>query len=194
MPFSRRTRLCWPKSAGIVVPTVALLTAAFALSCGDSSNTDSADGTSGSGGAAGTDGSPGTGGATGTGGGGMCPPTCFVNNLCVRMCGDTPQDFGCCSCPADMINARSCPSADSGASCGLVGTPCPGATDCGGGLSCLSGLCAPGQRCAPPPGGVGCGAGAECLTQTGTQNGICVTPEERACMCAAAASSFDCTT
>jgi hypothetical protein len=56
---------------------------------------------------------PGTGGSAKGGGGpsggaNQCPPECFVANECVTACGQTPQSYGCCPCPAGMINARSC--------------------------------------------------------------------------------------
>jgi hypothetical protein len=72
----------------------------------------SAGGTSSSG-----DGGRTTGGATGSGGSTSCPPECLVANECVTACGQTPRSYGCCPCPAAMINARTCstPSNDAGA-------------------------------------------------------------------------------
>jgi len=157
-------------------------------SCGDSGEGDS-DGSGGDG-----SGGGGTGAGTGTGAGNTgassgCPPECFAPNDCVRVCGDEPEGYGCCSCPEDMINVRSCED-----DCGLVGTPCPGATDCGDGLTCEGAVCAPaGAMCASPPGGVGCGAEQECLQFTGVQSGICVTPEDAMCLCAGDGNaSFEC--
>jgi hypothetical protein len=178
--------------ASEIVRAVAVF-ATFVAAC---SSAGSAPGPTGTGGTGANGGAGGTGGKAGNGGssqdGSGCPPECFVNNECVVACGDVPQDFGCCSCPANMIDARSCPA--DAAACGHVGGPCPGATECPGGLACVSGVCAPNaSACAAPPGGVGCGTGQRCLQHAGQQEGICVTDDDRACLCAGfAASSFEC--
>src|SRR5688572_27817900 len=128
--------------------TILRSVAVFATVVVACSSSGSARGPSGTGGTGANAGAGGYGGNAGNGGssqdGSGCPPECFVNNECVVACGDVPQDFGCCSCPANMIDARSCP-ADAGdaKACGHVGGPCPGATDCPGGLACVSGMCAP---------------------------------------------------
>ena len=71
-------------------------------------------------------GNTGTSGGPGNGGSSACPPECFVNNMCVEICGQPPTDFGCCPCPAGMINVYSCgaggASGSGGASSG--GTTC----------------------------------------------------------------------
>lgn len=176
-------------------PRLLQLLLALALLCTlpscDSEDGDS-DG-SGAGSSSGGSGANGTGagstGASNTGGTGDCPPECFAPNDCVETCGDEPESYGCCPCPEGTINVLSCSD-----DCGLVGTPCPGATDCGDGLSCVGAVCAPdGGMCASPPGGVGCGADLECLQFAGDQSGICVTPEDQACLCAGDGSaSFEC--
>ncbi len=177
---------------------ILMLSGALAA-CGSGSGTapspDGSAGTSGAGGASG--GSGGTGAAAGTGGsaGSGCPPNCFAPNECVSNCGETPTNYGCCPCPSGTINVYDCP-ADAGSdapNCGLVGSPCPGATTCGSGLACAAGVCAPASSsCAAPPGGVGCGSGQACLQYAGQQDGLCVTPSERSCLCAGASSSFEC--
>jgi hypothetical protein len=59
----------------------------------------------------------GTGGVPkpGSGGGSSCPPECFVNNLCVTSCGQTPNDYGCCPCPPGTVNARTCSASNTDA-------------------------------------------------------------------------------
>jgi hypothetical protein len=76
----------------------------------------------GSGGAGGSTANGGSSGGTGTGGAPTCPGECLVANECVARCGDTPESFGCCPCPSDMIDARSCMAIDAGGSGGSPGT------------------------------------------------------------------------
>jgi hypothetical protein len=64
----------------------------------------------GAGGATGAGGTTGSGGTTGNGGATTsCPPECFRAYECVETCGDTPKNYGCCPCPANMIDAIQCP-------------------------------------------------------------------------------------
>jgi hypothetical protein len=78
--------------------------------------------------------------------------------------------------------------------CGAVGMPC--GNDCSGDLECLSNQSA----CAPVRGQCGGFAGAECQADgvvctypTGDSGGICMTPAEKACVCALAPGALsDC--
>ena len=82
-----------------------------ASSSGGSGASSSGGSGASSGGTAGANGGrSGSGAAAGAGGGDACPPECFVENECVTACGQTPQSYGCCPCPAGKIDARSCPA------------------------------------------------------------------------------------
>ena len=60
--------------------------------------------------------SSGASGGGASGGSSACPPECFVANQCVTTCGQTPTSYGCCPCPAGMVNALTCaPVSDAGA-------------------------------------------------------------------------------
>jgi hypothetical protein len=125
------------------------------------------------------------GSTTGTGGTADCPPECFVNNRCVVSCTDTPRDFGCCPCPAGMINFRSCgaPSGGAGGSANGAGGSATGA----GGATSGTGSCdAQRVRCRslPPT----CPSG-----QAPSVDGICWGPcvAIETCTCAAAADCPD---
>lgn len=47
----------------------------------------------------------------GSGGDDGCLPECFAPTQCVRMCGDVPEDFGCCPCPQGYVDVLTCPDA-----------------------------------------------------------------------------------
>jgi hypothetical protein len=99
-----------------------------AINGSGSSSSSTGGRSSGAGGRAeGGRGGAGSPGGSGNGGSSECPPECFVNNRCVEMCGQPPQDFGCCPCPSGMINVFSCGAG--GASGGTGGAS-------GGGTSC----------------------------------------------------------
>ncbi|MGE0327684.1 MAG: hypothetical protein AB7K71_41655 [Polyangiaceae bacterium] len=64
------------------------------------------------GGAGGTGGSANGGSANGgTGGDDGCLPECFAPTQCVKMCGDAPEDYGCCPCPQGYVDVLSCADA-----------------------------------------------------------------------------------
>lgn len=70
-------------------------------------------GTGGAGGGGGTSsggsaGANGNGGAAGGGGKPSCPPECLRAYECVKTCGDTPVNNGCCQCPEGTIDAITC--------------------------------------------------------------------------------------
>lgn len=105
---------------------VAVIAMAQAIGCASSDDSTSTangaarDGGSSGGAATGAGGSVAAGASSGSGAGqsaggaAACPPECFVENLCVATCGDTPRSYGCCPCPSGMINARSCRPAEAG--------------------------------------------------------------------------------
>lgn len=47
----------------------------------------------------------------GTGGDDGCLPECFAPTRCVKLCGDVPEDYGCCPCPQGYVDVLTCPDA-----------------------------------------------------------------------------------
>jgi hypothetical protein len=85
-----------------------------------------------------------------------------------------------------------CPG-DAAPCCGALGKSCTVAADCGSGFTCAIGVCAPARMCATSERGVRCDTGRTCLSFAGVQDGVCVDPDEAACLCEGEhAMSFTC--
>ena len=108
--------------------------------------------------------------------------------LLATACDGTPEDGS----DGGVADAPTTPPDVDLATCGAIGTPC--GTGCPGDLGCLANACAPMRGSCGGFAGEPCqDASLVCAFPAGSSAGICMRPDELACMCAIAPSELgDC--